>query len=152
MVRGFVEMENGALGGAIKRHRLARGLSQTDLGRRVETDQGTISEFETGARRPGVDMLRRLAGALDVPYNRFAELAGYLDPTADPKEQKAGELPAPLVEAMEEMIRKYPELRAQIAGWRDEPERPARIVDLARVLGIVIRGWVDDLGRPDDGR
>lgn len=147
MARGVAQMSNGTLGGAIKHHRLVRGLSQTDLGRRVETDQGTISEFETGARRPGVDMLRRLAGALDVPYNRFAELAGYLDAA----EREPAELPAPLVEAMEAMIRKHPELRKQFADRAGDPDRAGQIVDLARVLGIVIRGWVDDLPRPDDG-
>jgi hypothetical protein len=45
------------------------------------------------------------------------------------------DLPAPLVEALEEMIRKHPGLRAQLEGRRGDPDFPGQIVDLATSWG-----------------
>ena len=43
-----------------------RGLSQGDLGKRARLHASAISHFETGARKPSFENLRRLADALDV--------------------------------------------------------------------------------------
>lgn len=43
-----------------------RGLNQGDLAKRAGLQGSAISHFETGARKPSFDNLRRLADALDV--------------------------------------------------------------------------------------
>jgi transcriptional regulator with XRE-family HTH domain len=147
--------EWGALmvGTLVQKTRKARGLTQIDLGRRTGLSQNYISKLETGqVDLPQRGTLDALAGALDVPVGDFYRAAGVLPRRGEPDARERVALPAPLVEALEEMVRRYPELRVQIDGWHDDAERPGRIVDLARVLGIVIRGWVDDLPRSDDGQ
>lgn len=52
-----------------KRLRTARGirdLSQEELAKRAGLQASAVSHFETGARKPSFDNLRRLADALDV--------------------------------------------------------------------------------------
>lgn len=43
-----------------------RALSQEDLARKTGLQPSAISHFETGARKPSFDNLRRLADALEV--------------------------------------------------------------------------------------
>ena len=43
-----------------------RDLSQSDLARRAGLQASAVSHFETGARKPAFDNLKRLADALDV--------------------------------------------------------------------------------------
>jgi transcriptional regulator with XRE-family HTH domain len=47
----------------LRTSRLAAGLSQADLARRVGTSQATISAYETGQKQPSVDTLARLLAA-----------------------------------------------------------------------------------------
>jgi transcriptional regulator with XRE-family HTH domain len=53
-------------GGAVKRARESRGLSQTALATAAGTTSTTISAIERGQHAPSVEMLARLALALDV--------------------------------------------------------------------------------------
>ena len=46
--------------------RNARHLSQSDLAKRANLQASAVSHFETGARKPSFDNLRRLADALRV--------------------------------------------------------------------------------------
>lgn len=56
-------------------------------------ENGTVND-------PSPRVLRRLAGALEVPYDRLMELAGYLDPGHD---QRHPPSPVPQVLAGEEL-------------------------------------------------
>lgn len=49
----------------IKR-RLARGITQSDLARRIGTKQSAISRFESGSYNPTIDFLYKVADALDT--------------------------------------------------------------------------------------
>jgi transcriptional regulator with XRE-family HTH domain len=149
-----MSVKNGAemsavtgFGATLRRWRRADGLTQEELAARSRVDQGTISAIEVGRSKPTMETVRRLAVALGRPVAEVAVEAGYLDAA----ERDPEDLPAPLVEAYGQMIRDHPELRPQLDGWHDHPERAGRIVDLATALGYVIKGWVDDLPRPDDG-
>lgn len=46
--------------------REALGITQSELATRSGIPNGTISHFETGARKPSFDNLKKLADALDV--------------------------------------------------------------------------------------
>jgi transcriptional regulator with XRE-family HTH domain len=50
----------------LKRLRNKRGLTQVELADRLDVHQVAIARWETGTRRPGVEMLERLAEALGV--------------------------------------------------------------------------------------
>jgi transcriptional regulator with XRE-family HTH domain len=50
----------------LKEVREVRGLSQAELAKKTRLQATAISHFETGARAPSFDNLRRLADALNV--------------------------------------------------------------------------------------
>jgi len=50
----------------LKAMRETRGMSQADLAKKTRLQPTAISHFETGARSPSFDNLRRLADALNV--------------------------------------------------------------------------------------
>jgi transcriptional regulator with XRE-family HTH domain len=60
------------LGRAIRELRLARAMSQEELGRRAGIHATWISHIESGRNNPAWGSVRRIAAALDV---RLAELA-----------------------------------------------------------------------------
>ena len=50
----------------LRKARDFRGWSQGDLGQKAGMPASSIAHFETGARKPSFDSLRRLANALEV--------------------------------------------------------------------------------------
>src|SRR5262245_20576265 len=64
----------------LKAARAKRELSQEGLAQRSNLQPSAISHFETGARRPSFDNLRRLADALDVTTDY---LLGRVEDTQD---------------------------------------------------------------------
>jgi transcriptional regulator with XRE-family HTH domain len=65
----------------LKAHRLAAGLSRRQLAHLAGRHRETIAAYEQGKRRPKLDSVRNLAGALGVTP---AMLAGNGDPPAQP--------------------------------------------------------------------
>jgi len=53
--------------------RKQKGLSQTELGERVEIHYAHIGRYERGVSRPGADTLKRLADALGVSGDYLLE-------------------------------------------------------------------------------
>lgn len=51
----------------IREVREAVGISQIELGRRIEMSEPTINRYENGNRKPTRQVLFRIAKALDVP-------------------------------------------------------------------------------------
>lgn len=64
-------IRNGRLtsspGGRIRARRLALGMSQTELARQANINQGFLSEIERGFRNPSRGTLQAISVALDVP-------------------------------------------------------------------------------------
>lgn len=54
------------VGARIRRIRVAKGLSQAELGARVDLSADRIQKYENGARKPKRDMLEKIAAALGV--------------------------------------------------------------------------------------
>ncbi len=46
--------------------RLQRGMTQTQLAKKLKTKQSAISRFESGASNPTIEFLHKLADALDA--------------------------------------------------------------------------------------
>src|SRR6266508_2508846 len=85
------------LGARIRALREARGLSQTELAKRMGTSQPAIARLEAGRVTPGLDTLDRVADALnvelavtfhDTPARAQAPAPG------DPSSQRSRQAPA----------------------------------------------------------
>lgn len=61
-------MSNSAkkLGQNIRKIRLAKGMTQGDLCRKLEVDRGYMSNVETGKKNPTLATIERIAKALNV--------------------------------------------------------------------------------------
>ena len=57
---------NKTLGERVRALRLARGLSQEELGARADLDRTYVSGVERGVRNPTVSVLESLANGLEV--------------------------------------------------------------------------------------
>ena len=69
--------------GRLKSARELRGLNQSELARQSGMQPSAVSHFETGARRPSFDNLRRLADALRVSTDFLLGRSEDIDGTAD---------------------------------------------------------------------
>ncbi|WP_303719175.1 helix-turn-helix domain-containing protein [Brevundimonas naejangsanensis] len=61
------------LGRNIRRRRHALGISQEELAFRAEMKRSYVSGIELGNRKPSIDALERLAGALHVDPRTLLE-------------------------------------------------------------------------------
>lgn len=68
-------------GEVIREARLAAGLSQAELAKRVGTNQSAVSFIERGRRIPDVAIVARIADAVGAPRREF--LARIADAVAD---------------------------------------------------------------------
>ena len=55
----------------LKEIRKARGLTQVELAVKCKSSQVRISQYERGTREPNLDMLRKLATALEVTIDEL---------------------------------------------------------------------------------
>lgn len=58
---------SGRLARSARAHRLARGFSLGELGRRSGLSKTSLAKLESGAGNPSLETLWRIAGALDLP-------------------------------------------------------------------------------------
>ena len=61
------------LGAAIRRERVALGISQEELAKRSGLQRTYISDLERGTRNPSVGSIQRIAQALGVPVAKLFE-------------------------------------------------------------------------------
>lgn len=62
----------------LKSTRKAKGLTQSELARKVNTTKGTVSNYENGYSTPSNEMLVSLANALDVSVDYLLGRTNYL--------------------------------------------------------------------------
>ncbi|MCH1974726.1 helix-turn-helix domain-containing protein [Muricomes sp. OA1] len=60
-------------GEKIKQARINSGLSQNELGKKLNVSQAMIAQYEKGTRNPKLSTLRKIADALDVSTSDLAE-------------------------------------------------------------------------------
>ncbi|MCD7824586.1 MAG: helix-turn-helix transcriptional regulator [Clostridiaceae bacterium] len=61
----------------LKELREEKGLSQTELAKRVNLKQTTISQYESGSRRPNLQMAKKLSDALEISLDDFVCLSTF---------------------------------------------------------------------------
>lgn len=71
------------VGRALRRHRLAKGLSQEEFADLCGLDRTYVSGIERGLRNPTVVVLERMAAVLGIPSTAFLEVGADdgLEPT-----------------------------------------------------------------------
>ena len=57
------------IGNNIKEVRQRLGITQKELARRLETSPQNIAQYENGKRNPKLETIRKIANALDVPFD-----------------------------------------------------------------------------------
>lgn len=66
-------MDREKLGKKIKLARVEADLTQTQLARKIDAKQKSISRYETGASSPSIETLLKIAKALKKPPGYFLE-------------------------------------------------------------------------------
>ncbi|WP_354565946.1 helix-turn-helix domain-containing protein [Herbaspirillum seropedicae] len=64
-----------ALGGAIRRTRLEKGMSQEELSLRAEVDLSYVGRVERGDNNVAIMTLQKIASALEISMSALLELA-----------------------------------------------------------------------------
>jgi len=71
-----MEEQLGArIAAALRRERIAEGLSLSELARRAGVSKATVSQLESGGGNPSVETLWALGDALGVPFARLVDEA-----------------------------------------------------------------------------
>mgnify|MGYP003292708470 CR=1 FL=1 len=55
----------------LKQFREKKGLSQTELGKKVGLKQVTISQYENGTRKPNLTIAKKIADTLEISLDDF---------------------------------------------------------------------------------
>ena len=66
-----------AVGARIRAERLARGMTQAELGAHLGVREWTVGKWETGRQSPRWSALHQLAEVLAIPHAELDMLAGY---------------------------------------------------------------------------
>ncbi len=101
------------VGARVRARRVALGLAQQELARRVGITSSRMHKYETGALRIGVGLLFAIAGALGVEPGYFYEGLGSGEPPRPTARQRQvvdlarsfAALPRPQQEALTELAR-----------------------------------------------
>ena len=85
----------------IKELRIARSLTQEDLGKVLNVQKAAISKYEKGRAEPSVDILKRMARYFSVSSDYLLELSDIAQPPAAPPSTPA------LTPQEQDLLRKY---------------------------------------------
>jgi transcriptional regulator with XRE-family HTH domain len=96
----MIKTEKTFFGDRLKILRLQKGLTQTELGKRVGLSRRMIVHYEKYATRPPADKVLALANALGLPMNELIKTKSrisdnIIDPKFARKLEKAKKLPQP---------------------------------------------------------
>ncbi len=58
---------------SIQRKRQQKNLTQAELGKRVGVNQNTVAQWESGARKPSIIMLKRIAEVFHCTTDELLE-------------------------------------------------------------------------------
>jgi transcriptional regulator with XRE-family HTH domain len=82
--------QNGTIGGALRREREARGVSQSSLARRTRVSQSAISRIEARREVPSLERWSRLLAGLGLKPE--IELVQIGEPPSQPQHMEAARL------------------------------------------------------------
>lgn len=73
------DRQYSGLANLVKKVRLEKKLSQREFSRMLGMSNAYVAHLESGKIQPSVKTLRNISATLEVPYNRLALLAKYID-------------------------------------------------------------------------
>ena len=73
------DRQYSGLANLVKKVRLEKKLSQRKFSRMLGMSNAYVAHLESGKIQPSVKTLRNISATLEVPYNRLALLAKYID-------------------------------------------------------------------------
>jgi transcriptional regulator with XRE-family HTH domain len=109
-------------GQVIRRTRVARGMSMSELARRVDTRHGHISQIERGKITAGYALMARIADVLELSIDDLLGREGIEEP-ADPEIDKVLVNLRAIRKLDQEGLDKLAEL---ILAYKEHAERKAR--------------------------
>ncbi len=56
------------LGQNIRRYRIEKGLTQKELGKKLDVSQAMIGQYESGSRNPKLATIRKISEALTIIF------------------------------------------------------------------------------------
>ena len=126
--------ESSQLGRLIVRYRVAAGLLQVDLAKLSKISAGTLSAIESGGTsRPNPKTLRRLADALKLTEEQFAELLDLAGTKAEAGHHGRSDLPAvTLAETLKAHRRRAGMTVRELAAAAPVSDRTIKLVESGR--------------------
>lgn len=88
----------------IKELRVAKGLTQEELGNILNVQKAAISKYENGRAEPSVDILRKMTSFFNVSSDYLLGMSELVQPPAAPASTP------PLTPQEQDLLRKYREL------------------------------------------
>lgn len=79
-------------GKRIRNARRAKGWTQKELAKRLDLATGTVQQYELGKRNPSLEMLRKIAEALDVTIPDFIDIDDVMGPLKPLDEKSPDEI------------------------------------------------------------
>lgn len=114
-------MGNSSIATRIQTMRMSRGISQTDLAKKIGVSRSTIAMWEIGSRVPNWDMVEALADVFNVRASAIYE-------DDDPNEERE-------IWELREAIRNNPALLKLFSITRNAP--PATVDKIVKVSQIL---------------
>lgn len=94
-------------GKAIKTIRAAKGISQKELGEKLELNSSYLSRIEKGERIPSVDLLEAIAKQLQIPFYLFMLLSSQKEDMKNTDEKDMQKISKNLLQALLENKSEY---------------------------------------------
>lgn len=133
----------------VRNYRTLRGLSQSELAVKIKSVQKTVSNYETEASGITLEMLRRIAGALDIEETDLAYPG--VAPEAivvKPSPEEALDIIAKALRAKTPAI-EDPRLAALVARW---PDLEKDVKDMAlTAAGVSLEADESQVSKPSKG-
>ena len=81
---------NMSVADRIKQSRKEQGLTQKELGERLDVSQATVQQYESGKRNPKLVTLSRIATALRIPISCLLDISALETPRGMPSDVEEG--------------------------------------------------------------
>lgn len=131
----------------VRDSRNERGLTQQELAQLVGLSRYTIQDWEAGRRTPNLDMLPKIARALDISVNRLMGETDNPDAMSETSQGREGKRRSQALEDLERMLgdlsHQNPDmgllLRSTVENWDDLNEHDIKFISdsIAIALGRV---------------
>ncbi|MCD8231455.1 MAG: helix-turn-helix transcriptional regulator [Clostridiales bacterium] len=76
------------LSDTIKQERLNKGLTQSELAKKINVSQNAVHNWETGKRQPDLETLSKISKVLNIPVSKLVDVEVTQVELVDPNEDE----------------------------------------------------------------